>query len=452
MPSIILPVDYTQGLPKLFLAGAALFILYFFGLTRTGLLSTDEPRYASIGRHMAESGDWITPRLWGEPWFEKPALLYWMTAAGYKAGLPDDWAPRLPVALLSVAFLGSFLQILRRQYDDRVAVYATTILATSAAWLAYSHVAVTDLPLSVCLSASLLILWNGGRRFAGFFLALAVLAKGLVPYVLFLPALWAFRTRWRQLAQVVATSVLIASLWYVPMLLIHGGAFYDDFFLKHHFARFSTTVLQHVQPWWFYIPVLVASFFPWSPLLALLFRRHLFAEPRERFLLAWFASGFVFFSLSRNKLPGYILPLLPPLAILMALGLTRIPKPRWLLATSAALLWLIPPVAELLPQALNQGLSRSTIHVPPWLLVPMFATAALVWNSKPDLGFGLTAALMTAFVGYLTWTTYPILDQTVSARAYWKANPQTVCVAEDRSRSWRYSLNYYARKDVPNCN
>ena len=78
-----------------------LFFLYFFGLTRTGLLGPDEPRYAAIGRAMATTGDWITPRLWGAPWFEKPALLYWMTAAGFKAGLGVDLAPRLPVALAS---------------------------------------------------------------------------------------------------------------------------------------------------------------------------------------------------------------------------------------------------------------------------------------------------------------------------------------------------------------
>ena len=87
------------------LSGLGLFFLYFFGLTRTGLLGPDEPRYAAIGCAMASTGDWITPRLWGQPWFEKPALLYWMTAAGFKAGLGPDWAPRLPVALVSVAFL-----------------------------------------------------------------------------------------------------------------------------------------------------------------------------------------------------------------------------------------------------------------------------------------------------------------------------------------------------------
>src|ERR1700683_5866073 len=96
-----------------------LFFLYFFGLTRTGLGGPDEPRYAAIGRAMAATGDWITPRLWGAPWFEKPAFLYWMTAAGFKAGLGADLAPRLPVAVLSVLLLGFFWVCLKLGWDRR---------------------------------------------------------------------------------------------------------------------------------------------------------------------------------------------------------------------------------------------------------------------------------------------------------------------------------------------
>src|SRR5881409_679220 len=89
----------------LWIAVPLLFFLYLFDLAGTGVLGPDEPRYASIAREMARSGDWITPRLWGEPWFEKPALLFWMTGAAFRLGLNADLAPRLPVAIASVAFL-----------------------------------------------------------------------------------------------------------------------------------------------------------------------------------------------------------------------------------------------------------------------------------------------------------------------------------------------------------
>src|SRR5262244_3294816 len=113
------------------LAGFLLYWLYLFRLTGTGLLGPDEPRYAAIGREMARSGDWITPRLWGEPWFEKPALLYWMTGAAFRLGLGTELAPRLPVALLTIMFLLFYWWLLRREFGERTAWFATLILATS---------------------------------------------------------------------------------------------------------------------------------------------------------------------------------------------------------------------------------------------------------------------------------------------------------------------------------
>src|SRR6266545_2995994 len=145
-------------MPRAWLIAAALaYLLYFYGLTATGLIGPDEPRYASVGREMARSGDWVTPRLWGEPWFEKPALLYWMTGAAFRLGLNADLAPRLPVAIASVAFLIFFFFTLRREFGWQPAAYATAILATSAGWVAYSQNGVTDIPLAATFSAAVLL-------------------------------------------------------------------------------------------------------------------------------------------------------------------------------------------------------------------------------------------------------------------------------------------------------
>ncbi|MCP5110117.1 MAG: glycosyltransferase family 39 protein, partial [bacterium] len=113
-------------------AGAAVvYFLFFSGLSDTGLLGPDEPRYAAVAREMADSGDWVTPRLWGETWFEKPALLYWMTAAAFRLGLGEELAPRLPVALMGLAFLVFFFLWLRREFSAKAGWYASAILATS---------------------------------------------------------------------------------------------------------------------------------------------------------------------------------------------------------------------------------------------------------------------------------------------------------------------------------
>src|SRR5580704_14962291 len=193
-PRTVRPIEWRT------VAIILVFFLYFFRLDATGLLSTDEPRYAAIGRQMAFSGDWITPRLWGEPWFEKPPLLYWMTGAGFRMGLDPDFAPRLPVALLSMAFLLFFYGSLRKEFGERAAIFSTAILGTSAGWLALSYVAVTDLPLSVFFAAAMLLgmTWlRTGRRgsliAAAVSLGFAVLAKGLVPLALAIPLAWVGR-------------------------------------------------------------------------------------------------------------------------------------------------------------------------------------------------------------------------------------------------------------------
>ena len=438
-------------------SAAGLFFLYFFGLTRTGLVGPDEPRYAAIGRAMAATGDWITPRLWGQTWFEKPALLYWMTAAGFKAGLGAELAPRLPVALASVAFLAYFFVVLRREFGDRAAWYSATILATSVGWLAYSHVAITDLPMSAAFAAAMLAIFSSEPRgltsglVAGALLGLAVLAKGLVPLALFIPALWFLRHSIRDLALVFGAATLVAAPWYVLVTLRNGMPFLDEFIWKQHFGRFLNSALQHQQPVWFYVPVLLAGLFPWTPLLGLLFKRRLYHDHRALFLLVWFAWGFLFFSASRNKLPGYLLPLLPPLAALMGVALAGGGRARVLLAASGAILGGVAMIAGALPQALLTGFSRASFRLTFfWIIVgaAIAVTCALLDRARQrDLAVTLLALAMVISVVSLVWRVYPELDRQVSGRT---AGSMT-CVPA-MSRSQRYSIDYYASRNLPDCN
>ncbi len=445
----------------------AVYFLFFFNLSGVGLIGPDEPRYAAIGREMARSGDWVTPRLWGQAWFEKPPLLYWMTGLACRAGLGDDLAPRLPVALLSVAFLCFYWHRLEREFGRRAALFATAVLATSAAWLAFSHVAVTDLPMAAAFSAAMLaaLPWiaRGDRRglpVATALLSAAVLAKGLVPLALALPLVWAGRRQWRDLLRPapILAFVAVAAPWYLLASLRHGSAFLDDFFLKHHLARFFTGELQHQQPFWFYVPVLLAGLFPWTPLLALLFRRPLYHDARLRFLLLSVAFGLLFFSASTNKLPGYLLPLIPAVCALMGVALAEARTAKWALSTSAMLLVMVPVVAGILSDALLRGLSRAQAPVLPWqALIPVAAVAALAWMAeragKRLIAVGTIAAAMLAGVLWIEATTFPVLDRTVSARAVWRqvANRATELCAGPVSRSWRYNLNYYSGSPLPGC-
>lgn len=447
------------------LSAIGLYFLYFFGLTRTGLLGPDEPRYAAIGRAMAATGDWITPRLWGQPWFEKPALLYWMTASGFKAGLGPDWAPRLPVALVSIAFLIYFFVILRREFNDRAAWYSAAMLATSAGWLAYSHVAITDLPMSAAFAAAMLSVYFSEPRasarviLSGILLGFAILAKGLVPLALFIPALWFLRHRIRDLAILFGAATLIAAPWYLLVTLRNGTPFLDEFFWKHHFGRFLSGELQHGRPVWFYVPVLLAGFFPWIPMLALLLSRRFYQDRRAQFLLAWFAWGFVFFSASRNKLPGYLLPLLPPLAALVGIAAAearaRSPKLMLLLGASAVLLCIVPPLEDALPQILLSGLSRTVVRLGTlWIIPGLLLAITCAWFEKAGrrhLAFAVVAAFTVLAVATIVWRVYPQLDRQVSARALWLERGQSITCLPPTNRSQRYGIDYYVDRDLPDC-
>ena len=447
----------------------ALFFLYLFGLTRTGLLGPDEPRYAAIGRAMAESGDWITPRLWGDPWFEKPALLYWMTAAGFKAGLSRDLAPRLPVALLSMAFLVYFFFALKRACGTAAAAYATTILGTSAGWLAYSHVAITDLPLSAAFAASMLVILNGlvigagglaEALIAGALLGVAVLAKGLVPLALFLPAAWFLRKRLRDLLILLTAAAAVALPWYALVTLRNGAPFLEEFFWKHHFERFATAALQHEQPFWFYVPVLAAGLFPWTPLAILLFQRQVYAKPPAMFLLAWATWGFLFFSISRNKLPGYLLPLLPAVTALLGIAMAEVragaAKMIGALAASSALLWFVPAIPPFLPRALLVGASHAPFCFPLIWIAPAILAAGLSVvleaTGRRAWAVSFIGILMTISVAALVWRAYPDLDRVVSGRSIWLASNNSITCVPSTNRSRRYGLYYYAGGRLPDCN
>lgn len=421
-----------------------------------GMIGPDEPRYADVGRTMAQSGDWITPRLWGQPWFEKPALLYWMTGAGFRLGLSADLAPRLPVAILSLVFLAFFWWRLKMEWDARTASYATGMLATSAGWLTYSHVAVTDLPLAAFFSAAVLLslgwLARGERKTlpaAAACLGLAALAKGLVPIVLFLP-IWALG--WKRLRDwlrpgALAAFAVCALPWYILCAMRNGGAFLRVFFVEQQFGRFSSAALQHVQPWWFYVPMLLLLLFPWFPLLAFstpAFPKASGRDPRVRALAAVFAFGLVFFSASVNKLPGYLLPLLPAAFVILGLGLARSSRKIPAITLSIALLGLLPEASGIAPRLLaSRGWS--------------FAGGPMIWLAVAAIAGFLSARFAPALAPVLAamaflwfqFATFPRFDTEASARPVWLRDRPSCAPAGPRNL--QYGLYYYAGGRLPVC-
>ena len=456
------------------LAIGAWFLLFDATWMR-GVIGPDEPRYASVAREMWQSGDWVTPRLNGEPWFEKPALLYWMGAAAMSLGVEPDQATRYPVAALSVLFLLFFHARLRKVFDEATADLSTAVLLTSAGWVAFGQAGVFDLPLTASVGAALLLLLEWVQNPAdkrrlpwfGALLGLSVLAKGLAgPAVATMAALGVCTLRgvkpvardlihWRTLGPFVA----VCGPWYLLCYLRNGEAFVEEFLWRHHVLRLISLELQHVQPAWFYLPVLFVALLPWAPIVFTLQWRRLWQDPQTRFLLGWAGGTLLFFSISTNKLPGYILPALPAFAALIALRLRVQPLPRQALLASAVLLGLLPLAAAVLPEALASGLPRAwppkdlswILAVPPAAVVVLVAWAA--WSGRQRIA--LTALVVAAAGGLilLKRTVYPELDRAAGAKGLIESANipiESLCVGEVR-RHIAYGIDFYGEGQVPSC-
>lgn len=453
----------SRTIPRLvWLALPLAYLLYFYKLDGVGLLGPDEPRYASVAREMVRSGDAVTPRLWGQPWFEKPPLLYWTTATGFRLGLGPETAARLPVALVAVAFLGLYAWLLSREFGARPAALATLILGTCLGWIGFSQIGVTDLLLTATFSGGMLLAlpWIAKRDTrplpaTSALLGLAVLAKGLVPLVLALPLVWRGRIRDLLRLPVVAAFLVVALPWYLLCYLRNGSEFLKVFFWQHHVGRFINGELLHVQSMWFYIPIFAAGLLPWTPMVALLVRRGAWKDPRRVFLLLWILWGLLFFSISANKLPGYILPLVPAMAALLALRLEEVADARpWLIAC-AVLLVAFPLAVQVFPTAVADGLFHASRPRFEWTwLLPLGIAGAVWWlRDRRVAATALLAVGTTAGVVYFKVSSLPELDRMASARGLWRrveARADHTCI-DNIQRNWRYGLNYYSVTPLPDC-
>ena len=331
-------------------------------LGMTGLVDETPPLFAAAGRAMADTGDWLTPRVNGLPRYDKPPLVYWLMAVGYS--LPGQavwdplgsWAARLPSALASIAVMLGLADTLLRWPQSTCRRPAASALITALAFglsplvIIWSRTAVSDALLCGLLAISLLLQW---RRFAdpagqGWWqawvvLGLAVLAKGPVAVVLTGLTLLLFAglrrdiaTAWSRLRPLPGLVITagVSLPWYALELLVEGQPFWDSFFGYHNLQRFTSVVNDHLQPWWYFGPVMLVAAMPLTPLLLLGLAR----LPRERrlppeqslhqFAGSWLLAVLLLFTTAATKLPSYWLPATPAAALLIGFALDR--RDRWL--------------------------------------------------------------------------------------------------------------------------
>jgi 4-amino-4-deoxy-L-arabinose transferase-like glycosyltransferase len=324
---------------------AASAFAFFFGLGRLGFLGPDEPRYAEVAREMLKSGDYISTRLCGCLWFEKPALLYWMSAAGYHLFGVNEFAARVPAAAAALATVVFVYFALRRLGTHRLALASALVLATSGIFIAYARVATPDMILTAAITAALLAAFHStrssGRARSVFwalsflFMGLAVLAKGLVGAVLVVAIFGIYlvfagqprSVRWQDWLVGLVVFLAVAGTWYGPVTMRHGWAFIEEFFVRHHFQRYTSNEFGHPQPVYFFVLVAAAGLAPWTFfLIPAIGRLRSLRDSRDSLLMLawiWAVVPVVFFSFSESKLPGYILPVFPALAVILGAEVER---------------------------------------------------------------------------------------------------------------------------------
>lgn len=334
---------------------------FFFGLGYFGLVGADEPRYAQIAREMLVRFDWITPTLGGKPWLEKPPLYYWQAMFAYRVFGVSDWAARLPSAF-DATFMVFAIYFFLRRFRKGIELDGALFAASAAGMIGFARAASTDMPLAAMFIIAMLawLAWYESKQkwlLAAFyaFTALGMLAKGPVSPFLAALIIVCFSFAQRDLRIIRATLWLpgififcVVSLpWYVAVQ-IKNPEFLKIFILQHNLERFSTNLYRHTQPFWYYIPVALLALVPWivfvinalyqgirdwskrsaqapppasgnAPEIA----ANSNAEPFNRFFILWFLLPIIFFSISRSKLPGYILPAIPAGTLLMALYIRK---------------------------------------------------------------------------------------------------------------------------------
>jgi 4-amino-4-deoxy-L-arabinose transferase-like glycosyltransferase len=475
-------------LMQLALVLAISYFFFFFGLGAFGLVGADEPRYAQIAREMLARHDWIVPTLNGKVWLEKPVLLYWKMMNSYALLGVYDWVARIPAAAHAMALVVAMFFFMRRfRYTSELD--AAMIATSSAGMIGFGRGASTDMLLTAHFGFAMMCWWSWhqtGRKlwlllFYGF-LGFGALAKGPVAPALAILVVGIYaacrrdgKTFLRSLSLPgFALFFAIALPWYLAVQH-RVPQFFRVFFLEHNIERFGTNLYQHSQPFWYYIPVFLLATLPWTvfTIPALMDAgRTLRARFRNRtgpsteaiaedgltsFLFVWVLIPIILFSISRSKLPGYILPSIPAAALLTAEYLHRAESVSRLKVALHALVCAVLLVAALLaPFAI--------LKIPPvyaigfGMAITGGVIAALVVMMVRREGVRVlhfvTLVPTVLGIAFLLRPAAPVIDKTQSARAiqdelsHHVPNNATVATFNVK-REIAYGLVFYRNQPIP---
>jgi 4-amino-4-deoxy-L-arabinose transferase-like glycosyltransferase len=459
------------------------------------LWDIDEGNNVEAAQEMDESGNYILPTFNYQIREDKPALLYWLQIASFHAFGVNEFAGRFPSALAALAAVLATYELGRSMFAARAGLYAGLVLASTLSFSAAAHFANPDALLNAFTVLTFLVFWQayrrGGRWFAacGITTGLAMLAKGPVGLVLpvavsCLLLLWQRDLRrlfdWRLLFGVL-TFILVAGPWYTWIGVETKGEWLRTFFFKHNIFRFLYTMENHSgSPVYYYALILLLGFAPWSIFFLLsgwnavrewrLANSSMKDDPRPafRFLVCWFMVYFVAFSAASTKLPNYILPLYPAVALFVARFLDRWRRgdwqpPVWVLRFTFALLALIGVGVGVGVFVASGAIELPGLHgrtLPglgqlAWLgAVPIAGMITALWyirRMRRSAAITATAATALLLTGGVFVFGAPVVDRSKAPRALIAALPPDHTHREIRVGTYCYfqpSIVFYCRREV----
>jgi 4-amino-4-deoxy-L-arabinose transferase-like glycosyltransferase len=433
-----------RWLVLIFLALVA-YLTFFYQIGNYAFTGADEPRYARISEEMVLRGEYVTPTLEFLPWLEKPPLLFWLQAASYKVFGVSEWSARVPVALVAtlalaaVWFLGQFAGM-------RVALFSVLILASTVLFWLFARAGSTDMPLVGMFTAAMAcgfraslspsLSWSAAT---GALLGLAVLAKGPVALILFGGVFLLYYVLINRLPVPVRhiglglLAFLVTVVpWFWLVWLENGYAFIATFWINHHVARFVTHIHHHEQPFWYFLVVIFFGFFPWTFFLLSAVQRTWRSwrawmkeeHNLDLFLWLWVLVPLIFFSASQSKLAGYILPAIPPLALLVALEWDRyiqgdvigqrLMKTQLMMITGLGIVLAVGVAVGFYVR--YQSLATGVILALPLLLASLWIQKEFRKRRMVTVLLTLVVC-MTLFAALTAWRAAPVIERFHSARA-----------------------------------
>lgn len=432
--------------------------LYFFGLNISSLWDNDESTYAEIAKEMLQRGHWLTLSFDHHVWFCHPPLYMWFTAGMFRLFGWNELTARFFPALFAVAGMLIAFEFGATLWNKKTGALAAVIFGTSLQYLVQGRMATMDSMFCAFLLAAFYCAWRAfeeknGKWWTAFFLscAFATLAKGVfgLAYPIFIFGIFFLASgEWRRAREVpwlkgVAIYLIVAAPWFVYETVRYGDLFVHQVFYFYTYQRVVSPILSQAGPWYYYIPVLLFGFLPWSgflPNIAVQCWRFR-GDRKILFLGSWIAATFIFFTLVSTKLPNYILFLYPPLALLLAHFWETLGAGRKILGIclSLALVAFLAGGLEVfaLQKLLPKEMAGYLAHLFPILGVlgagcaAALAAEALFKNGK--LTLPLMAAGMALFWGIFTVSFTPILELykpmkplSLALRAYREHSPAPV--------------------------